>query len=83
MSVTRRAVLELLATVTDADGATTTTAVLASTLDTDDRTIESHLDGLAACELVKRYGDGRIRITVTGKELLALDTDDVVIVDST
>jgi predicted transcriptional regulator len=82
MSVTRRAVLEELATVSDADQReTTTTAVIAAALDTDEGTIESHLNGLAACELVRTYPDGRARITITGEELLALDTDDMVIVD--
>ena len=83
MSVTRRAVLEQLATASDADQRETTTeAVLAATLDTDEQTIESHLDGLAACELVRTYPDGRVRITITGEELLALNTDELVIVDS-
>jgi predicted ArsR family transcriptional regulator len=83
MSVTRRAVLEQLATASDADQRETTTkAGLATTLDTDEQTIESHLDGLAACELVRTYPDGRVRITITGEELLALNTDELVIVDS-
>ena len=51
-------------------------------LETDEGTIEPHLDGLVACELVRTYPDGRVRITVTGEELLALDTDELVIVDS-
>jgi Mn-dependent DtxR family transcriptional regulator len=75
--------LEQLETASDANRReTTTTAALAAMLDTDEEAIESHLDGLAACELVRTYPDGRVRITVTGEELLALDTDDVVIVDS-
>jgi DNA-binding transcriptional ArsR family regulator len=83
MSVTRRAVLEQLATTSDADQRETTTkAALATTLNTDERTIESHLDALEACELVRTYADGRVRITITGEELLALDTDELVIVDS-
>lgn len=84
MSVTRRAVLERLAAASDADRRELTTkARLAATLDADEATIESHLDGLAACELVRTYPDGRVRITITGEELLALDTDELVIVDST
>jgi predicted ArsR family transcriptional regulator len=84
MSITRRVVLEQLATTSDAKRrATTTKAALAAALDTDKRTVESHLDGLAACELVRTYPDSRIRITITGEELLALDTEAVVIVDST
>ena len=83
MSVTRRAVLKQLATASDAvQRETTTKAALAATLDTDEGTIESHLDGLTACELVRTYPDGRVRITITGEELLALDTDEMVIVDS-
>jgi Mn-dependent DtxR family transcriptional regulator len=83
MAVTRRAVLEQLATASDAgQRETTTTAALAAMLETDEGTIESHLDALAACELVRMYPDGRVRITITGEELLALDTDELVIVDS-
>ena len=83
MAVTRRAVLEQLATASDAgQRETTTTAALAAMLETDEGTMESHLDGLAACELVRTYPDGRVRITITGEELLALDTDEMVIVDS-
>ncbi|MDZ7745855.1 MAG: hypothetical protein U5K28_04780 [Halobacteriales archaeon] len=83
MSVTRRAVLEQLARASDAEQRETTTKpALAATLDTDEGTIESHLNGLAACELVRTYPDGRVRITITGEELLALDTDELVIVDS-
>jgi len=83
MSVTRRVVLERLATASDAEQrATTTKAALAATLDADERTIDSHLDGLAACELARTYPDGRVRITITGEELLALDTDALVVVDS-
>lgn len=83
MSVTRRAVLEQLATTSDADQReTTTTAAIAAALNTDEETVESHLNGLAACELVRTYPDGQARITITGEELLALDTDEMVIVDS-
>jgi Mn-dependent DtxR family transcriptional regulator len=82
MSVTRRAVLEQLATASDADQReTTTTAALAAMLETDKGTIESHLNGLTACELARTYPNGRVRITITGEELLALDTDEMVIVD--
>jgi predicted ArsR family transcriptional regulator len=83
MTVTRRAVLEQLATVTDAEHEETTTAErIASALDTDEQTIETHLDGLAACDLARVHTDGRVRVTITGEELLELDTDDVVIVDA-
>jgi Mn-dependent DtxR family transcriptional regulator len=83
MAVTRRIVLEQLATASDADQRETTTkAALAATLDADEHTIEARLDGLEACDLVRAYPDGRVRITITGEELLALDTDTPVIVDS-
>jgi len=83
MSVTRRVVLDQLATKSDADRRETTTkTVLATSLDTDEATIESHVDGLEDCELAKTYRDGSVRITITGEELLALDTDNIVIVDS-
>jgi len=82
MAVTRRVVLEQLAAVSDADRQETTTkTALATTLDTDEWTIDAHLDGLAACDLVRTYPDGRVRITITGEELLELDTDEMVIVD--
>jgi Mn-dependent DtxR family transcriptional regulator len=83
MSITRRAVLEQLATASDADQRETTTKTeLAAALEIDEEVIESHLNGLAVCELVRTYPDGRVRITITGEELLSLDTDELVIVDS-
>lgn len=83
MSVTRRAVLEHLAIVSDAaEREMTTKAALAATLGTDEQTVEARLNGLAACDLVRTYPDDRVRITITGEELLALDLDDVVIVDT-
>jgi hypothetical protein len=82
MRVTRRAVFERLAAVTDADGRETTTAeALASGLDADVGAVEAHLAGLAACELARVDADGRVRVTITGEELLELDTDETVIVD--
>ena len=82
MSVTRRVVLEQLATVSDAERRETTTIeTLTVTLDTDEQTIDAHLDGLEACELVQTYPDGRVRVTTTGEELLDLDTDELVVVD--
>lgn len=82
MTVTRRTVLERLAALSDADRRETTTrTALAASLSADERTVDAHLDGLAACELARAYPDGRVRITVTGEELLALDTDEMAIVD--
>lgn len=76
VTVTRRAVLDRLAATSDADRRTTTTvAALAAALDADRRTVEAHLSGLADCDLVRRRPDGRVRVTVTGEELLALDLD--------
>jgi hypothetical protein len=83
MAVTRRVVLEQLATVSDAAARETTTKRgLVAMLEADEATLESHLDGLAACDLATIYPDDRVRITITGEELLALDTDEIVIVDS-
>lgn len=84
MPITRRVVLEHVAAASDAERRKTTTiTALAARLDTEKQTIEPYLDGLAACELVRMYQDDRVRITITGEELLALDTDELVIVDST
>ncbi|VTT86356.1 hypothetical protein DM2_2394 [Halorubrum sp. DM2] len=82
MTATRRTVLEGLAALSDADRRETTTrSALAASLSADERTVDAHLDRLAACELVRTYPDGRVRITITGEELLALDTDELAIVD--
>ncbi|MEF8773790.1 MAG: hypothetical protein V5A37_03615 [Halobacteriales archaeon] len=82
MAVTRRAVLRRLAAASDADRRETTTrAALAAGLDADGPTIDAHLAGLAACDLVRTYPDGRVRITVTGEQLLELDADGRVIVE--
>lgn len=84
MSVTRRAVLEHLAATSNATRREMTTrASLAAALDVDEQTLDAHLDALAACELVRTHSDGRVRITITGEELLALDADQSVIVDPT
>lgn len=84
MSVTRRVVLQELARLSDAEHRKPTTiAALVSALppDTDPETVEGHLDALEACELARVDDDGRVRATVTGEELLGIDTDEVVIVD--
>lgn len=83
MAVTRRVVLEQLAASSDADRQETTTkTALAARLGADEQTISAYLDGLATCDLVRMYPDGRVRITITGEELLELDTDELVIIDS-
>lgn len=82
MVITRRDVLERLAMVSDADsGQTTTVGTLASCLETDEQTIDAHLKGLADCELARIQSYGRVRVTVTGEQLLELETDEMVIVD--
>lgn len=83
MPVKRRTVLEQLAAASDAAQQDTTTIdTLVSALDADKRTVEAHLNGLEACELARRNADGTVRVTITGEELLELDTDEMVIVDS-
>jgi len=83
MSVTRRSVLQQLAAVSDATRQETTTIeVLAATLGVDEHTIESHLRGLVDCDLARIGPDGTARVTITGEELLELDTDEMVIVDA-
>jgi len=82
MAVARRAVLERLAAESSAArGETTTVDRLAASLDVEAAAVESHLTGLAACELARVRADGAARITVTGEELLDLDTDELAIVD--
>jgi predicted transcriptional regulator len=84
MSVTRRTVLEQLATASDAGTRETTTIeALAAELGTSERTIQIHLAGLEDCELARRDSDGRVRVTITGEELLELNTDEMVIVEPT
>jgi hypothetical protein len=83
MSVTRRAVLEQLAAASDATRQETTTIeALAATLDADEHAVESHITGLEACDLARIAPDGATRVTITGEELLELETDEMVIVDS-
>lgn len=84
MPVKRRTVLEQLAAASDAERQETTSIdTLVSALDADKRIVEAHLNGLEACELARRTSDGTVRVTITGEELLELDTDEMVIVDST
>lgn len=83
MSITRETVLKQLATISDAERQETTTIkALAAMLDAEEHTVEAHLNGLEACELARIDTDGNIRITITGEELLKLDTDGVLIIDS-
>ncbi len=81
MPVTRRIVLEQLAAASDAEHEETTRPEeLAAVLETDLTTIEAHLTGLAACELAHIDADGRVRITITGQQLLSLDTNELTII---
>lgn len=83
MPKTRRTVLEQLAKASDAaQQETTTIGSLASTLDADEHTVKAHLNGLEACELARIDPDGKVRVTITGEELLELDIDEEVIVDA-
>lgn len=83
MSVPRRTVLKQLVAESDAERRETTTIeALASVLGRDEGTVEAHLEGLEACELARTTSDGEVRTTITGEELLALDTDEMVIVDA-
>lgn len=82
MTATRWAVLERLAEAKRTDGGrTTTVAALGAALDADERAIAAHVERLADCELAEIGPDGRVRITITGEELLALDPDGPAIVD--
>jgi len=81
MTVTRRSVLQALAAFSDAEQReTTTTESLRTALGASAGEVESQVDALVACELATVDPDGGIRATITGEELLALDTDELVIV---
>jgi len=83
MCVTRRSVLEQLAAASDATRQETTTVkALAATLDADEHAVESRIEGLEACDLARVAPDGTARVTITGEELLELDTEEMVIVDA-
>jgi Mn-dependent DtxR family transcriptional regulator len=82
MFVTRRDVLEQLDAQSDADAEERTSVeALADGLAVDEPTVREHLDGLESCELARVAPDGNVRITVTGEELLALDLDEMIVVD--
>jgi len=82
MSVTSQEVLERLATMSDAAGRyTTTVEALASGLETEESIVEARLDRLVACELARFCGE-RVRVTITGEELLALSISEPIIIDA-
>ncbi|RCU44368.1 hypothetical protein DU504_16540 [Haloplanus salinus] len=62
-------------------GERTSVESLTDALAADERTVRKQLDGLVSCELADIDADGQIRITVTGEELLALDLDEMIVVD--
>ncbi|MFB6250799.1 MAG: hypothetical protein ABEI27_03765 [Halobellus sp.] len=81
--MTRRTVLERLAAMTDAvQRETASIDALVAELDADRNSVESHLVGLAECELARIDPDDTARVTITGEELLALDPEGVLVVDS-
>lgn len=82
MPTPRRAVLKRLAATSDAERRETTTiGDIATGIGAQEREVAAHVAALADCALARTYPDGRVRVTITGAELLELDTDDVVIVD--
>ncbi|MFC6953616.1 hypothetical protein [Halorubellus litoreus] len=82
MPLDRRTVLEALAAETDAaTPETTPLKSLAETLNADLSSVRTHIQALEACSLARIEGDEHVRVTVTGEELLALDTDDAIVVD--
>jgi hypothetical protein len=82
MSVTRRDVLEELERQSDASTEERTSVEsLTDALAVDERTVRERLDGLESCALADVGADGQARITVTGEELLALDLDEMIVVD--
>lgn len=82
MSVTRQTVLEQLAKQSDAgtEEMTSVSSIVAA-LNCDEQTARGHLEHLDACELARLYSDGRVRVTITGEELLELDTGEGIIID--
>lgn len=82
MTVSRLAVLEELAAWTDAErGETITIDSLVEALDSDWHEVGAHLRQLEHCDLALFESSRAVRVTITGEELLALDTDETVIVD--
>lgn len=79
--VTRLAVLQALSGASDASGRETTTITgLAAALDADKTCVRTRVQGLADCDLAKLHPDGRVRVTITGQQLLALRPEGPVIV---
>lgn len=84
MSITRHEVLEELAAASDASrGELTTVAALTASVDADRSQVLEHVNALVACELACLGPADGVRITVTGEELLELDTDNGAIIAPT
>lgn len=82
MPVTRRAVLEQLAEQSDAGGEeTTTVSSVVTALECDEQAVRVHLHHLDTCELAHIDSNARVRVTVTGEELLDLDVGEGIIID--
>jgi DNA-binding transcriptional ArsR family regulator len=83
VGVSRWDVFEATAAASDArSDRETTVSSIAAGLDAEESVVGSHLDRLDACELVAVGPDGRVRVTVTGQELLELDVDGPVVVET-
>lgn len=83
MDPTRSDVLELLAAMSAAQPRSTTSVeALAGALGADERTIENHVKSLETLELARTYADSRVRVTITAEELLELDVEGQVVVDT-
>jgi hypothetical protein len=81
MPVSQHQLLEFVVDAYDERDTPVTPAVAADQFDATPDAIADRLERLADCELLRQV-DGGYRATVTGREYLALDLDeDVIIVD--
>jgi hypothetical protein len=81
MPVSPHRLLEFVATAYDEHDDPITPATAADEFDTTTAVVAERFERLADCELVRRV-EGGYRPTVTGREFLALDLDEgVVVVD--
>lgn len=82
MHITRQVALERLVELSDAEHPEmTTSGAVAAGLGADAVTVKTRIEELVACELAHVGADGEVRATVTGEELPALNTAELVIVD--
>lgn len=83
MTVTRRTVLELLGTHTDAQrGRTITVSALASALGVPTEELRAHILALDDCNLAVMESETNVRISLTGEEFLSLGLEECVIIHS-